>query len=1088
MQSEGTRNRRVRAALAIATLSAMTLGAAFGAHNTLAAPHAATIFTVTNTQDSGTGSLRQAILNANSNPGADTINFNIPSEGVQRISLLTPLPGISDAVTIDGYTQPGAFANTNPFGQGLNSTLRIELNGDNLNWEDGLAIGAPGTVVRGLIINGFDNGGVFQSGIFINTSGVKIEGNYIGTNADGTAANRNGSAMRLQGGSNTIGGTTPAARNLISGNTRGIYIITSSANRIEGNLIGTARNGNDDLGNVQYGLEIIGSGNFIGGSAAGAGNVISGNDIDGIVISEDTVAAVNNVIEGNYIGTNAAGTAAVPNAQRGVLVAGLGFGAQNNIIGGTSPGSRNTISGNTGAGIEFSSVPGGGETPNGGKVLGNYIGTNAAGTGAIPNGTDGVLINNSQGVAVGGATSGSGNVISGNVRNGVTLQGHADGNTIQGNLIGTGATGTTDVGNTENGIFIASVHPDHNVIGGTTSAARNIISGNNHNGVRIVGDVVAAHIATRIEGNYIGTNLAGSAAIGNTLAGVNLFEAAGVTVGGTTAGAGNVISGNGQEGLRLASDGASFNSVQGNFIGTNSTGTAAVPNGKSGITLGSGAQINAIGGTTAAARNLISGNAGAGLIIEENAHSNEIAGNYIGSALNGSTALGNLGAGVVMSSTNASLGGLEAGKSNLIAFNGGNGVQVRTGSGNSLLSNSIHSNASLGIDLLPAGVTPNDAGDSDNGPNGLQNYPVLSAVTLSGANTFVTGTLNSKPDATYTLQFFHNPSCHASGNGEGRTLLDTKSVTTNGAGNATFNLSLPLAPQSSFISATATDSSGNTSEFSACRQATGTGQATATSTATSPASSTATSTSVSGSTGTPAASTTATVAATSTPGAGNPSSTPTATVTTPGGCTVSFPDVPEGSTFYTFVRCLACRGIIGGFSDGTFRPSANVTRGQLSKIVANAAGFNEAPGEQVFQDVAPGSPFFEYVQRLNRRGVIDGYRCGGVGEPCGAGNLSYFRPNNNATRGQISKIVAIAAGYQDTTSVQSFADVPPGSTFHTWIENLTARQVMSGYPCGSQGEPCDDGNKPYFRSNANATRGQLAKIVSNTFFPNCQTP
>ncbi|MDQ3707353.1 MAG: S-layer homology domain-containing protein [Chloroflexota bacterium] len=1103
MQSEGSRNRSARAALAIATLSAMTLGAAFGAHNVLAAPHAATTFTVTNTQDSGTGSLRQAILNANANPGADTINFNIPSSGVQRISPLTPLPGISEAVTIDGYTQPGASPNTNPFGQGLNSTLLIELNGDNISSQDGLAIGAPGTVVRGLIINGFDNNGDFQSGIYINTSGVKIEGNYIGTNAAGTAPNANGSGMRLQGGSNTIGGTTPASRNLISGNTRGVFIITSSANRIEGNLIGTTRNGNDDLGNTQHGVQIIGSGNFIGGSAAGAGNVISGNDIDGIVISEDVVAAVNNVIEGNYIGTNAAGTAAVPNAQRGVLVEGLGFGAHNNVIGGTSAGSRNIISGNAGAGIEFSGVPGGGKTPAGGKVLGNYIGTNAAGTGAIPNGTDGVLINNSQGVTVGGTASGSGNVISGNARNGVTLQGHADGNTIQGNLIGTGATGTTDLGNIENGIFIASVHPDHNVIGGTTSAARNIISGNNQHGVHIVGDVVAAHIATRIEGNYIGTNLAGNAAIGNTLAGVNLFEAAGVTVGGTTSGAGNLISGNGQEGVRLASDGASFNSVQGNFIGTNAAGTAAVPNGKSGVTLGSGAQINAIGGTTAAARNLISGNAGAGLIVEENAHSNEIAGNYIGTALNGSTALGNVGVGVVMSSTNATLGGVEAGQSNLIAFNGTNGVQVRTGSGNRILSNSIHSNASLGIDLLPAGVTPNDAGDGDNGPNGLQNYPVLNAVTLSGANTLVTGTLNSKPDATYTVQFFHNPTCHASGSGEGKTLLDTKSVTTDASGNATFNVSLPLAPQSSFVSATATDSAGNTSEFSVCRQATGTGQATATatrtattpagstatSTATTPAGSTATSTAVGGATGTRTASATATAAVSSTPGTGNPSSTPNATATTvPGGCTVSFPDVPQGSTFYSFVRCLACRGIIGGFSDGTFRPSANVTRGQLSKIVANAAGFNESPGEQVFQDVTPGSPFFDYVQRLNRRGVIDGYRCGGAGEPCGAGNLSYFRPNNNATRGQISKIVAIAAGYQDASMTQSFADVPPGSTFHTWIENLTSRQVMSGYPCGGPGEPCGAGNRPYFRSNANATRGQLAKIVSNTFFPNCQTP
>jgi hypothetical protein len=171
MHSEGTRNRRARAALAIATLSAMTLGAAFGAHHTLAAPHVATTFTVTNTLDSGTGSLRQAILNANSNPGADTINFNIPGNGVHRISPTSALPGISEAVTIDGYSQPGASANSNPFGQGVNPTLLVELNGDNISWDSGLVIGAPNTVIRGLVINGFD-GDTFRSGIYINTTNV----------------------------------------------------------------------------------------------------------------------------------------------------------------------------------------------------------------------------------------------------------------------------------------------------------------------------------------------------------------------------------------------------------------------------------------------------------------------------------------------------------------------------------------------------------------------------------------------------------------------------------------------------------------------------------------------------------------------------------------------------------------------------------------------------------------------------------------------------------------------------------------------------------------------------------------------------
>lgn len=136
---------------------------------------------------------------------------------------------------------------------------------------------------------------------------------------------------------------------------------------------------------------------------------------------------------------------------------------------------------------------------------------------------------------------------------------------------------------------------------------------------------------------------------------------------------------------------------------------------------------------------------------------------------------------------------------------------------------------------------------------------------------------------------------------------------------------------------------------------------------------------------------------------GTATSTPTATYTS---CSIQFTDVPNGSTFYAYVRCLACRGIINGYPDNTFRPNNNVTRGQLSKIVSNAAGFNDLQTTQIFQDVAVGSTFFDFIGRLASRGHIGGYPCGGTGEPCGVGNLPYFRPNNNATRGQTAKIVA----------------------------------------------------------------------------------
>lgn len=202
-------------------------------------------------------------------------------------------------------------------------------------------------------------------------------------------------------------------------------------------------------------------------------------------------------------------------------------------------------------------------------------------------------------------------------------------------------------------------------------------------------------------------------------------------------------------------------------------------------------------------------------------------------------------------------------------------------------------------------------------------------------------------------------------------------------------------------------------------------------------------------------------------------------------CPVLFSDVPVGSPFYSYVRCLACQGIIGGYSDGTFGPNNSITRGQLSKIVSNASGFTETRTGQSFQDIAPDSPFYQFIERLSARSTIGGYTCGGPNEPCGAARLPYFRPNANTTRGQIAKIVAGAKGYSDAPAGQSFADVPPGSLFYTWVQQLASRSIMGGYTCGGAGEPCGAGSLPYFRPGFNATRGQVSKIVVNAFFPQC---
>jgi hypothetical protein len=228
-----------------------------------------------------------------------------------------------------------------------------------------------------------------------------------------------------------------------------------------------------------------------------------------------------------------------------------------------------------------------------------------------------------------------------------------------------------------------------------------------------------------------------------------------------------------------------------------------------------------------------------------------------------------------------------------------------------------------------------------------------------------------------------------------------------------------------------------------------------------------------------------------------PIASPTATV-----CPLQFQDADSTNPFYAFIRCLACRGIISGYNCGSpgepciqpgtlyFRPNNNITRGQLAKIVSTSAGFTGPTGPQIFEDVPSTSPFYEWIQQLASRGFMSGYDCGAPNEPCVLpDNRPYFRPNNNATRGQISKIVSNAKGFTGPTGTQIFEDVPPTSPFYEWVQQLASRGFMSGYTCGGPNEPCVlPDNRPYFRPNNNATRGQTSKIVANSFFPNCQTP
>jgi hypothetical protein len=228
---------------------------------------------------------------------------------------------------------------------------------------------------------------------------------------------------------------------------------------------------------------------------------------------------------------------------------------------------------------------------------------------------------------------------------------------------------------------------------------------------------------------------------------------------------------------------------------------------------------------------------------------------------------------------------------------------------------------------------------------------------------------------------------------------------------------------------------------------------------------------------------------------------------TPTACTLEFTDVPPTHTFYASVRCLACQGIVSGYPCGGpgepcdsggnpyFRPNNPVTRGQLAKIVSESAGFDDEipPSQYTFTDVTYGSTFWVWVERLADREVMAGYPCGfDPNEPCDDQDRPYFRPNAGATRGQLTKIVSNAAGFNDAipATEYTFTDVPPTHTFWLFVERLLANRpgVMSGYPCGGAGEPCDTANRSYFRPNNPLTRGQTSKIVANTFFPDCNPP
>ncbi|MBI1763433.1 MAG: IPT/TIG domain-containing protein, partial [Acidobacteria bacterium] len=457
----------------------------------------------------------------------------------------------------------------------------------------------------------------------------------------------------------------------------------------------------------------------------------------------------------------------------------------------------------------------------GGHTIQNcFIGTNENGDSIVNagNGASGIVIVNTPNNLIGGDTPGAGNVLAANGNFGLDLQG-SPGNTVQGNRIGTDVNGALDFGNVFGGVNVSGAA--NNLIGGASLGARNIIAGNGGNGVSLSN---AGN--SRVQGNYIGLTAAGTAALLNNQFGVFVSASNGALIGGTARGEGNVISGNGNgaaggDGISLQSSGVT---VQGNLIGLNAAGTAKVPNVSDGIGL-SDATNSLIGGTTAGAGNIIAGNNGSGVAIRSTgsgAGNNVVQGNLIGTNSAGDANLGNASHGVFLtgqfsgSANSNAIGGTAAGAGNVIAFNGGAGVGLSTASTrNAIQGNSIFSNVRRGITLDFNNFPANDPGDGDTGANNRQNFPALTQAAISNGNVAVQGTFNSTANATFRLEFFDSPARHSTGYGEGKTFLGFINVTTDASGNTAFNVILPIsATANHFLTATATDANGNTSEFS----------------------------------------------------------------------------------------------------------------------------------------------------------------------------------------------------------------------------------------------------------------------------------
>jgi hypothetical protein len=730
--------------------------------------------------------LYAAIQEANAHAGPDNITFALASP--YRITLTSVgLPAITSPVVIDGTSQPGFNPGTGviPRVDGATNTVGCCPNGLTLD------PGSDGSTIKGLEIVR-----MYNIGITVNSGGNTISGTYLGTTAAGAATctpntSTCGTGYGIQindGVGNLIGGTTAAERNVISNNNTAIYIpaATPASTTITGNYIGTKPDGATALPN-SYGIYAVptnaGAVTTIGGTAPGAGNVISGHTSYNLYLSGGSGS-----VAGNLIGVNAAGSTAVTGSSTGVY---LQAPAHDWIIGGATAAHRNVISASNDYGVRIQ----GGGISDGFTVRGNYLGLNAAGTAAIPNNYSALDASSTDDLSV------RDNVVGGNSvygYSGISVNSTKNAS-ISGNTVGLAANGSGPLPGFCSGIALNnSTGAD---VSGNTIA--NLYCGNEGIGVSSSAD-------TTVNANRVGTDVTGSIAKPNPGVGIRIANNSVDTMV-----VDNVIANSGSTGLVVSSSPTS--TIRGNRIGTNAAGTAAMAN-SGGISL-SGSDDSVIGGVGPGDGNLVSGNSYDAIRLEGGSDDVAVLGNLVGIAADGVTPLANAGTGLlVYDGDRTQVGGTGTGEGNMIANNTGAGVVAYQADRVSVRGNSMYNNGSIAIDLnWNSAPDANDTDDPDLGANRLQNYPVLASAASNASGTQVKGSLNSRPSTAYTLDFYSNPACDSSGNGEAKTVLGTKQVTTDAGGDVAFTADLPLAALlGASISATATDPQGRTSELSAC--------------------------------------------------------------------------------------------------------------------------------------------------------------------------------------------------------------------------------------------------------------------------------